>query len=88
MLLAPLEELGCALFGIMNIPTRMYLYLDSSGPGATELGLSLLLCKSCLLVFPALLQKLNDYAFRFTYYSQLFTTPTSIYISYLTLYPN
>ncbi len=45
-----------------------------------EVGLSLLFPKSRLLFFSALLQKLTDYAFKFTYYSQLFSevaTPTS-----------
>ncbi len=44
------------------------------------LGLRLFCSKTFLLFFSALLQKLTDYAFRFTYYSQLFSevaTPTS-----------
>ncbi len=44
------------------------------------LGLRLLFPKSCLLFYSALLQKLTDYGFRFTYYFQLFlkvAMPTS-----------
>ncbi len=58
--------------------TTFYGACAARGTWGSILGLSLLCSKSCLLFFPALLQKRTDYAFRFTQlFSEVRARPTN-----------